>query len=48
MRAMLDRLDMRTITQRAVEHGMIPMNTLAVSLIESHVTSPHEIRRVFG
>lgn len=48
MRAMLDRLDMQAITKLAVQNGMIPMTARAVSLIESHVSSPQEIRRVFG
>ena len=48
MRAMFDRLDMHAITKLAVQNGMIPMTARAVSLIESHVSSPQEIRRVFG
>ena len=48
MRAMLDRLDMRAITKLAMQHGMTPMSVRAVALIESHTSSPQEIRRVFG
>ena len=48
MRAMFDRPDMQAIGELAVQNGMIPMSTRAVDLIESHVSSPNEIRRVFG
>ena len=48
MRVLFDRRETQTIEQVAVEHGMIPMSARAMSLVESHVTSPHEIRRVFG
>ena len=48
MRAMFDRLDMRAITKLAVQHGMIPMSERAVSLAKTHISSPQEIRRVFG
>ncbi|MCL2349258.1 MAG: Flp pilus assembly complex ATPase component TadA [Planctomycetaceae bacterium] len=48
MRTLLDRRETQTIEQIAVEHGMISMSARAMSLVEAHVTSPHEIRRVFG
>ena len=48
MRAMFDRPDMQSIAELAVQHGMIPMTARAVALIESHISSPQEIRRVFG
>ena len=48
MRALFDRPDMQAIGELAVQNGMIPMSVRAVALIESHVTSPQEIRRVFG
>ncbi len=48
MLAVLDRRDTQAIGRIAAEHGMIPMRDRAMTLVESHLTSPHEIRRVFG
>ena len=48
MRAMFDRPDMQAIAEMAVQNGMIPMSVRAIALIESHESSPGEIRRVFG
>ena len=48
MRSLLDRSDTKTIRDLAVGGGMVPMTTSAVALMETHLTSPQEIRRVFG
>ncbi|MDR1382315.1 MAG: Flp pilus assembly complex ATPase component TadA [Planctomycetaceae bacterium] len=48
IRGVLDKRETSTLRTLAKQGGMIPMSARAVSLIESGVTSPHEIRRVFG
>jgi len=48
MRNLLDRGDTKTIRDLAVGGGMVPMTASAAVLLETHVTSPQEIRRVFG
>jgi len=48
MRNLLDRNDTVALRESAIRHGMISLETRALSLIESGATSPLEIRRVFG
>jgi len=48
MRNLLDRNDTAALRDTALRNGMIPLTDRAFALIESEVTSPLEIRRVFG
>ncbi|MDR0327280.1 MAG: GspE/PulE family protein [Planctomycetaceae bacterium] len=48
MRSLLDRNDTATLRATAICNGMIPLADRAVVLIEQGVTSPLEVRRVFG
>ena len=48
MRSLLDRNDTAALRNTALQHGMVPLADRAVRLIESGLTSPLEIRRVFG
>ena len=48
MRRLLDRNDTAALQETALQHGMIPLADRAVRLVEAGMTSPLEIRRVFG
>ena len=48
MRSLLDRNDTVALQETAIRNGMIPLNDRAFALIEAGMTSPLEIRRVFG
>ena len=48
MRSLLDRNDTVALRETAIRNGMIPLNDRAFALVESGLTSPLEIRRVFG
>lgn len=48
MRTLLARQDSETLRRTAVQNGMIPLADRALTLIETGITSPLEIRRVFG
>ena len=48
MRRLLDRNDTAALQETALRHGMIRLADRAACLMESGVTSPLEIRRVFG
>jgi type II secretory ATPase GspE/PulE/Tfp pilus assembly ATPase PilB-like protein len=47
MRGVLDRRETSALRELALQGGMIPMTARVVSLMESGITSPLEIRRVF-
>ncbi|MCL2710976.1 MAG: Flp pilus assembly complex ATPase component TadA [Planctomycetaceae bacterium] len=48
MRNLLDRNDTVALRETAIRNGMIPLGDRAFALIELGMTSPLEIRRVFG
>ena len=48
MRSLLDRNDTVALRETALCHGMVPLADRAAHLVETGMTSPLEIRRVFG
>jgi len=48
MRSLLDRNDTAALRETAIRNGMITLADRAFACIEAGLTSPLEIRRVFG
>ena len=48
MRSLLDSNDTVALQETAIRNGMIPLAHRGIALIESGISSPLEIRRVFG
>lgn len=48
MRNLLEKREVQVLQESAIAHGMIPLAQRAFSLLESGITSPLEIDRIFG